>query len=107
MPIRSGQKNRHIGNWTEAVRFGGALSDNPTVLPEVEATGHRWTSRDHGWRDSVCGRIGMVVRTACSEQQFGLDFLDNSTVSISIRDEDYMGPEAFMRSVGNHPIIVG
>jgi hypothetical protein len=51
--------------------------------------------------------IGMVVRTACSEQQLGLDFLDNSTVSISIRNEDYMGPEAFMRSVGNHPIIVG
>jgi hypothetical protein len=49
-----------------------------------------------GYRDALCERIGQAVRSACVEENEGIfiDFEDGSTLSISLRPDDYSGPEA-------------
>jgi hypothetical protein len=43
------------------------------TLPEVEASGRRWTSQDLGWRDAPCARIGVLARIAsCPQLQLPL-----------------------------------
>jgi len=77
------------------------------TLPQVELGDHRWTSEDGGWRDSLCARIGIAVRNAsCSDQRLQFDFEDASAIAVSLRNEDYRGPEAFMLSVPDHDVIV-
>jgi hypothetical protein len=86
--------------------FDGMLLTAYT-LPEVEAGGRRWSSREPGWRDSLCQRIGVSLTTAyCSELQLALGFSDTSNILISLRDQDYTGPEAFMLCADDHPAIV-
>jgi hypothetical protein len=76
--------------------------------PQVQTADHRWTSEDPGWRDSLCARIGVVVRRAsCSSgQALQIDFEDGVAFTISLMDEDYRGPEAFTLSVPGHNLIV-
>ena len=48
-----------------------------------------------GYRDSLCSQIGRsVVRTEVDDQQVSIIFESGAVVSISIRDDDYRGPEA-------------
>jgi hypothetical protein len=69
--------------------------------------GRCWTIGDHGWGDSLCARIGVVVRSAsCSDQRLQVGFEDGATISVSLMNEDYRGPEAFMLSVPGHNLIV-
>ena len=76
--------------------------------PTVSADGRSWSRTDAGWRDALCGRIGVVVhRVVCSDEQLSIDFEDNSKMAVSLRDGDYVGPEAFMLSCINHPVVVG
>ncbi len=89
------------------LQFGGVILSAYT-LPEVEATGRRWTSRDAGWRDELCAWIGISVRAASvSDQDLALIFEDSSAIRVSLRDEDYRGPEAFVIHARNRPAIVG
>jgi hypothetical protein len=77
------------------------------TLPQVELAGHCWASQDNGWRDSLCARIGIGVRSAsCSDQRLQFDLEDGSAIVVSLRDDDYRGPEAFMLSVPDHDVIV-
>jgi hypothetical protein len=77
------------------------------TLPQVELAGHRWTSQDDGWRDSLCARIGIGVRSAsCSDQRLRFDFEDGAAITVSMRNEDYRGAEAFMLCVTDHDVIV-
>jgi hypothetical protein len=77
------------------------------TLPKVELGGRCWTCEDDGWRDSLCARIGVVVRRAsCSDQRLQLDFEDGVAITVSLEDEDYRGPEAFTLSVPGHDLIV-
>jgi len=77
------------------------------TFPQVGLSARCWTAKDEGWRDSLCARIGVRVRGAsCSGKGLEFDFEDGATITISLRDEDYRGPEAFMLSVPHHPIIV-
>ena len=78
------------------------------TVPTVKADGRTWSPTDSGWRDALCGRIGVVVRRVVrSDEQLSIDFEDNSEMAVSLRDCDYVGPEAFMLSSDNHPIVVG
>ena len=78
------------------------------VLPTVTLAHRSWTSREDGWRDSICARIGAVLRRACcSDRRLRLDFEDGAVLAVSLRDEDCIGPEAFTLSVPGHDLIVG
>jgi len=47
------------------------------------------------------------VRSAsCSDQRLQVGFEDGATISVSLMNEDYRGPEAFMLSVPGHNLIV-
>lgn len=77
------------------------------TLPHVELAGHHWTSQDDGWRDSLCARIGIGVRNAsCSDQRLQFDFEDGTAITVSLRNEDYRGAEAFVLSVPDQDVIV-
>lgn len=89
------------------LQFDGAQLTAYT-LPQVELAGGRWTSEDPGWRDSLCARIGVAVRSVSwSDQGLKIHFQDEAAITVSQRDEDYRGPEAFMLSVPGQNLIVG
>jgi hypothetical protein len=43
---------------------------------------------------------------SCSDQRLQFDFEDGTAIAVSLRNEDYRGPEAFMLSVPDHDVIV-
>jgi len=48
-----------------------------------------------GYRDALCKQIGCRVdHTDVDDQQVSIVFENGATVSISLRDNDYRGPEA-------------
>ena len=59
--------------------------------------GQRWLEPERpGYRDALCGRITKVVRHGSFEpdREIKLEFDDLSVITISLRPEDYHGPEA-------------
>jgi hypothetical protein len=88
------------------LHFGSARLTAYT-LPQVELAGRCWKGGDDGWRDSLCARIGVVVRSAsCTDQRLQVEFEDGATVTVSLSDKDYRGPEAFELSIPGHTVIV-
>jgi hypothetical protein len=55
---------------------------------------HKWGSP--GYRDALCDRIGKTVLSASvtEEEEIRLEFDDGACVVISLKPEDYCGPEA-------------
>jgi hypothetical protein len=48
-----------------------------------------------GWRDGLCSAIGVEVASSrIADEELRIEFANSSTISISLRDEDYTGPEA-------------
>jgi hypothetical protein len=57
----------------------------------------RFVSGEPGYRDALCNRIGGIVRTAGTddaEKQITITFADDAIISMSLRPEDFTGPEA-------------
>jgi hypothetical protein len=76
--------------------------------PIVRSDGQTWTRADPGWRDALCERIGVVVRFVVNAgEELRVTFADDSEIAISLRDEDYVGPEAFTFSADDHVTVVG
>jgi hypothetical protein len=77
----------------------GLTAINP---PSVVVNGETNTPGHQGYRDSLCERIGRtVVETELNEEdRIWLKFDDNSAISISLRSEDCVGPEAAILYVG-------
>ena len=73
--------------------------DGPT-LTAYSAPTVSWGSESHVWgepgyRDALCRQIGCrIERTAVDDQQVSIAFESGATVLISLRDDDYRGPEA-------------
>ncbi len=64
---------------------------------EVHNDGATVRDSDFGFRDRLCGQIGKIVTNAeLSADELTIRFEDRSTIAISIRDEDYHGPEALL-----------
>ena len=65
-------------------------------LPVIKVGEKTLSFGQPGYRDTLCERIGQAVRSACVEENEGIliDFEDGSTLSISLRSDDYSGPEA-------------
>lgn len=71
-------------------------------LPSVMANRETYTPVRQGFRDSLCERIGhTVVETELiEEERIWLKFDDDSAISVSLRGEDSVGPEAAILYVG-------
>jgi hypothetical protein len=68
---------------------------NAYTMPTVTCGAESLTTEQPGYRDSLCGQIGSRVKSAeVDEQQVSIIFESGAVVSISIRDDDYRGPEA-------------
>jgi hypothetical protein len=68
-----------------------------TVLSSLRVTGDGWSARNNegGFRDRLCDCIGHEVEQADHNEDrivFGLD--NGCSIEISLRNEDYHGPEA-------------
>ena len=65
--------------------------------PTVVVGGRAYTTTTAGYRDALCGQIGHSVVSAevASDMEITIEFDDGSTISISLREQDYLyGPEA-------------
>jgi hypothetical protein len=75
----------------------------PTVSWGAES--HIWGQP--GYRDALCRQIGCrVQRTEVDDQQVSIAFESGAAVLISLRDEDYRGPEALQFSLDKDRIWV-
>ncbi|MFC4766978.1 hypothetical protein [Effusibacillus consociatus] len=76
--------------------------DGPTLtaftLPVITVNGTSYDIKTPGYRDALCSLIGREVqRTEIQEHEvIRLVFEQNAALEISLRDEDYEGPEAAM-----------
>jgi len=63
--------------------------------PVVDLGTDRFVWGASGYRDRLCERIGStVVEAWANEAEVSVGFESGVVVSVSLRDEDYIGPEA-------------
>ena len=68
---------------------------NAYTLPTVTRGSEVLSLRQPGYRDCLCEQIGCrVERTEVDDQRASIIFENGAVVSISLRDDDYRGPEA-------------
>ena len=62
----------------------------------VEVGGTQLVPGEAGWRDALCARINQVVRAAetLDQQEIRIEFMDGAVFSVSLRLDDFTGPEA-------------
>jgi len=83
----------------------GLSAYNPLSVHSGETT---WVRPDSGWADALRGRIGQLVQGAhASDTELIIEFADRTEFRMSLRDEDYEGPEAFEFSSPGGPNVVG
>ena len=75
--------------------------DGPTmnIMTPIELRSGEVIARDSGFRfrEHLCDQIGKAVTGAdLSETTLALTLEDGSTISNSLRDDDYHGPEAIL-----------
>jgi len=74
--------------------FGGHVLTEMTRI-RVTSDGSRVESGEDRFRDRLCGQIAKTVRTVkLSKDALEIHFSDRTRIEISLRDEDYVGPEA-------------
>lgn len=76
-------------------------------LPTVEVEGVTFGVGDQRWRNKLCGRIGRIVDHDTVNDDLVLTFDDASLLRVSLRPEDYVGPEAFCLVVPGCSTVVG
>jgi hypothetical protein len=68
---------------------------NAYTMPTVTSGSESLTPGQPGYRDSLCRQIGCrVERTDADDRRVSIIFENGTMVSISLRDDDYHGPEA-------------
>ena len=86
--------------------------DGPTLTaytpPTVNSGAESKVWGESGYRDALCSQIGCrVERIAVDQgQQVSIVFESRATVLISLRDDDYCGPEALQFSLDKDRIWV-
>ena len=86
--------------------------DGPTInaLTRVQVSADGSTSRDGDdqFRNLICGQIGKVVAgvTLVKSEAFTIAFEDCSSISISLKAEDYVGPEAIVFYGSNQTVVI-
>jgi hypothetical protein len=78
------------------LRAHGGPGFNIYMPMSVEAGGTSIRSGDIQFRNALCGLIAKIVQSVSFQDSEALTitFEDNSRVAISLRPEDYSGPEA-------------
>jgi len=107
-----GSLNGHVLSSVEFVADYAQLRfDGPTLTAYTPPT-VSWGTESHiwgepGYRDALCRQIGCrVERTAVDDAQVSIAFESGAAVLISLRDEDYRGPEALQFSLDKERIWV-
>jgi hypothetical protein len=79
------------------LQFDGP-SINALTRLEVSADGDKLRDGDDQFRNLVCGQIGKVVSRVAFKQPeaFEITFEDQSSISISLKWDDYRVPEAMI-----------
>jgi hypothetical protein len=76
---------------------------NALTRVQVNADGWVWKDGDDQFRNLICGQIGKVVSkvTLVESEVFAIAFEDGSSISISLRAEEYRGAEAIVFNNGD------
>jgi hypothetical protein len=95
-----------IGEKLSSVVFGvfrhlGLAFDGPSLVahnPVSLKTGERVLRfGEPGFCDALCGQLGLVVSDVqISDDELRIIFVDQSSFAMSLREADYVGPEAGM-----------
>lgn len=68
---------------------------NAYTMPTVISGSESLRLGQPGYRDGLCSQIGFrVERTTVNDASVTITFENGTMISISLRDEDYHGPEA-------------
>lgn len=80
---------------------------NAYTTPTVSCGSESLKFGQPGYRDGLCRQIGRSVeRSEVDGQRVSIIFESGTTVSISLREDDYRGPEALEFSLDNDHIWV-
>jgi hypothetical protein len=73
------------------------------IWPEVFRPEGSYAFGEPGYRDMLCEQIAHTVESSSIEENIALEiaFEDGVIFRVSLRDEDYVGPEAVHFSTGN------
>jgi hypothetical protein len=107
--------NRIVGEQLSSVEFiqdyvqlhfdGACLT--AITLPAVTVDGVTRRHNDSGYRDALCVCIAKkVIAVKVDEAEIRIDFGSGRSISISLQDKDYRGPEAAVFHDGHKPIVV-
>jgi hypothetical protein len=76
--------------------------------PVVDLATDRFEWGVPGYRDRLCEQIGSTVVDAwANEVEISVGFESGAAVSVSLRDEDYLGPEAIQFTSEDGAVWVG
>jgi hypothetical protein len=86
----------------------GSSTISPLTKVEVQVAGVVARDGDDQFRNRLCEQIGKVVESFELKRSIActIVFEDQSSISISLKSEDYRGPEALMISGAGHWLIV-
>ena len=80
------------------------------IWPEVSSRDGTYRFPEPGYRDSLCSQIGKRVQAVslAADEALSLQFESDVIFRVSLRSEDYVGPEAmhFISGVAGDPLIV-
>jgi hypothetical protein len=77
------------------------------TLPSTVVNNHKYTLHTVGYRDALCSLINKVVKTASDEgNSIKITFVSGDILEISLKEEDYEGPEAAMLTAENGQMTV-
>lgn len=81
---------------------------NTLTLPTTAICKKTYDSHSLGWRDALCSLINKIVKTAIVEERDSIKIIfDNGDMlEISLKEEDYEGPEAAILFESNGHITV-
>jgi len=86
--------------------------DGPTINAltrvQVSAGGNTLADGDDQFRNLICGQIGKIVAEVkfVKSRAFVVTFEDLSSISISLKAEDYRGPEAIVYFDSNQTVVI-
>lgn len=65
------------------------------TLPSILTTDGELRHGERGYCDCLCSQIGAQVKTTCSSsEEVKITFGNDVAIAVSLREEDYTGPEA-------------
>jgi hypothetical protein len=80
--------------------FNSAVLSMYTMPSVITAQRGYLSTVDPGYRDALCSLIGRTFQSVqLDRQQMVINFSADMSVTVSLRDEDYVGPEALVFSL--------